>query len=76
LSVWNSSTARDSSPIVADRHAPAIEIGHDASGAMRMDQCVADQVSQGAPNRSFDAVHHDGAFLDLLQREFDSGVQR
>jgi hypothetical protein len=31
-----------------------------------MDQRVADQVSQGASNRSFDAVHLDNALRSLL----------
>jgi hypothetical protein len=78
--VWNGSMRSElgeiPAPSVADRHAPAIEVGHDASGATGMHQCVADQIGQGAPDRSFDAVDHESALLDLLQREFDSSVQR
>src|ERR1700756_408265 len=48
---------KDTSSVVANRHAPATEISHDTSGAVRMDQRVADQVSHCAPNRNFDAVH-------------------
>src|SRR5882757_4758560 len=35
-------TRRDSSPIIANRHAPAAETSHDSSGAVRMGQRVAD----------------------------------
>src|SRR5882757_9033971 len=35
-------TRRDSSPIIANRHAPASEASHDSSDAVRMDQRVAD----------------------------------
>jgi hypothetical protein len=31
-----------------------------------MDQRVADQVSHGAPNRNFDAVHLDNTLRSLL----------
>src|SRR5258706_9148516 len=71
-----SGTWRDSSTIVADRYAAATEVSHDTSGAVRVDQRVADQVGQGAADRRLDAVHHDGALFGRLQREFDSGAQR
>src|SRR6202008_823864 len=57
---------RDTRPVIANRHASAAEISHDTSGAVRMDQRVADQVGQGAPNRSFDAVHLDNTLRSLL----------
>ena len=56
----------DSWPVFTDRHAAATKISHDAARAARMDQRVADQASQGAPNQSFDAVHHDKPLRNLL----------
>ena len=67
---------RDAGPIITDRYAPTTEIGYDARGAACMDQRIADQVGQCAPNRSFDAEHDDAAFRDRLQRELDAGIQR
>ena len=66
---------RKSSPIIADRYAAAIEISYDACCAAGMDQRIAHQVCQGAPNRSLNSKHHDTA-LRMLQRELDPGVQR
>jgi hypothetical protein len=41
-----------------------------------MDQRIAYQICQRAPNRSFDAEHHDTAWRTLFQREFDPGIER
>ena len=65
-----------SSPIIADRYTPTTEISYDACGAAYMDQRIAYQVCQGAPNRSFDPKHHDTTLRSPLQRELDPGIQR
>ena len=41
-----------------------------------MDQRIADQVGQRAPNCGLDPLHCHGAFAGLLEGELDPGVQR